>query len=340
MKHSFGSDNHSGIHPAILKAVENANTAHQVAYGDDEYTAQVQTKFKQLFGEKTEAYFVFNGTAANVLCLKALTDSYHAVICASTAHINVDECGAPERITGCKLLSVDTPDGKLTPELVRPLLHGFGEQHHSQPKVISISQSTEYGTLYRPEEIKALADLAHAYDMYLHIDGARLANAAAALNLPFRAFTVDAGADALSFGGTKNGLMLGEAAVFFRPELARNFLFKRKQHMQLYSKMRFIAAQFDAFLTNELYRDIASQANEKAQLLAKQIKREAPKVHITQPVEVNAVFAVLPEEAIKPLQEKYCFYVWDEAKHEVRWMCSFNTTEADIDEFVQALKTL
>ncbi len=334
---SFGSDNHSGIHPEILEAIATANIGHDIAYGGDQITKRVEQQFKKMFGEQAESFLVFNGTGANVLCLQAMMQPYHAVVCADTAHINVDECGAPERFIGGKLLTVPTPDGKLTPELVKQHLHGFGFEHHAQPKVISISQSTEYGTLYTPQEIKALADLAHEYNMYLHVDGARLVNAAAALNLPIGAFTTDVGVDALSFGGTKNGLMIGEAVVLLRPELSADFLYKRKQAAQLYSKMRFMAAQMEAFLTNNRYLHIAAQANSMAKLLAEKINA-IPAITITQKVEVNAVFAIVPKELTEALREKYVFYMWNESLNEVRWMCSFDTTEEDINEFVAAIK--
>jgi threonine aldolase len=337
MKRGFGSDNHSGIHPRILDAIARANVEHAKRYGDDEWTAKTVAVFKHAFGETAVPFFVFNGTGANILSLKSLTQPFHAVICAETAHINVDECGAPERFLGCKLLAVPCPDGKLTPELILPLLHGFGDQHHAQPKVISISQSTELGTLYRPEEIAALAALAHRYDMYLHVDGARFANAAAALNISFKALSADLGVDVLSFGGTKNGLMLGEAVVFFRPELAQNFLYHRKQAAQLYSKMRFVAAQFEAFLEHDLWREIAGNANKMAQLLAQKLS-EINAVTITQKVEANAVFAIIDPQLKQELLKEYFFYDWNEANNEVRWMCSWDTCEDDITRFVETIK--
>ena len=336
---SFGSDNHSGIHPEILAAIAAANDTHAIAYGDDVITKRLEQKFKTLFGEEASIFPVFNGTGANVLCLQALMQSHNAVICAESAHINVDECAAPERFTGAKLLTVPTNDGKLTPELVQHHLHGFGFLHHAQPKVISISQSTEYGTLYTPQEIKALADLAHSHNMYLHIDGARLSNAAAALQLPFHAFTTDVGVDAISFGGTKNGLMIGEVVVLLRQELTDDFKYKRKQSAQLYSKMRFMSAQLEALLTNDLYLRNASHANAMAKLLAEKLA-DIPSVTITQKVEVNVVFAVLPRPLIDELLKKYVFYEWNEEANEVRWMCSFDTTEQDIEEFVNDIKHL
>ncbi|MBI3554995.1 MAG: aminotransferase class V-fold PLP-dependent enzyme, partial [Deltaproteobacteria bacterium] len=264
----FASDNNAGIHPAILAAIAEANQGHASAYGDDDYTARAVVKFREHFGNDADVFFVFNGTAANVLSLMTLTSSFSAVLCAATAHIENDECGAPEKFTGCKLVTIETPDGKLTPELLRPSIKGGGDQHHVQPRAISISQTTELGTVYTAAEVRALADFAHAHGMFLHMDGARISNAAASLHTTLRAITRDAGVDVLSFGGTKIGLMLGEAVVFFKPELARDFKFVRKQGMQLSSKMRFIAAQFDALLAGDLWRRNASRANSMARLLA------------------------------------------------------------------------
>lgn len=337
MKTSFGSDNHSGVHPLVLKAIAEANDDYQLSYGEDEYSDRAGKLFQGFFGQQSRVFFVFNGTGANVLCLRALTQSYHSVICARTAHINQDECGAPERFTGCKLIPVQTKDGKLTPELVTPHLQGFGFQHHSQPRVISISQPTELGTVYIPNEIRALADLAHHYQMYLHMDGSRLANAAAFLDLPLDSITGRSGVDALSFGGTKNGMLMGEAVVFFHPEQAENFLYIRKQSMQLFSKGRYVAAQYLAYLENDLWLENARYANAMAQYLAVEA-RDIPGVTITQKVESNAVFAIVPEKAREKLAEKHFFYTWDQATGEVRWMCSFNTRKSHIDSFINDLK--
>lgn len=339
MKRGFGSDNHSGVHPNVLKAIADVNVEHAMAYGEDEYSDEVVGIFKQYFGSRAEVYFAFNGTGANVLCLDAMTRSHHAVVCADTAHIHVDECGAPQRITGAKLLTVKTPDGKLTPELVKTQLHGFGFQHHSQPKVISIAQPTELGTLYTLEEIKSLADLAHSYNMYLHIDGARFANAAVALGCTFRQMTTDLGVDALSFGGTKNGLMIGEAVVLLNPKLNEDFLYRRKQAMQLCSKMRFIAAQFKAYFEGELWKENAAHSNAMAKMLYNEIK-DLKGVEVVYPVEVNGVFVRLKREVWTELQKKYFFYDWDEDDNVVRFMCSFDTTKDDIFSFVSTLKTL
>jgi threonine aldolase len=333
----LASDNHAGVHPEVWAAMGAANQGHAVAYGGDPHTASARARFREHFGEAIEVYFVFLGTAANVLSLQAATEPFHAVICADTAHIHVDECGAPERHTGCKLLTVATPDGKLTCDGIRTHLHGFGFEHHAQPRVISITQATEMGTVYRPEEIRAIADLAHEHQMLLHMDGARLANAAVHLDLPLRALTADTGLDVLSFGGTKNGLMFGEAVVFFNTALARAFPYRRKQGMQLASKMRFIAAQFEALLTNDLWRRCASQANRMARSLAAALE-DIPEIRITQAVEANGVFAILPPEIIAPLQAVCPFYVWNQAASEVRWMAAFDTTEDDIRRFVDEIK--
>jgi len=335
----FASDNYSGVHPQILKALSNVNADHAVAYGGDVYTEKAIQQFKQLLGESVKVYFTFIGTAANVLGLKALTQPHHAIICTETAHINVDECGAPERFTGCKLLTVPTVDGKLRIEDIQKFQSSLGNEHHVQPKVISISQTTELGTLYIPDEIKALADYAHANNMYLQMDGARIANAAAALNMSIKSFTFDCGVDVLSFGGTKNGMMYGEAVVFANASLCEDFKYIRKQGMQLASKMRYISAQFLAYLSDDLYLKTARHANAMAQLLVKKLN-DIPEVKITQKATANGVFAKLPKEIIKPLQDEYFFYEWDEQNHEVRWMCSWDTTETEIENFVSLIKKL
>jgi threonine aldolase len=339
MKRGFGSDNHSGISPEVLKAIADANAEHALAYGDDEYCARVEQLFKEYFGPQAVVSFVFNGTGANTMAIDAMVRSHEAVICAETAHVNVDECGAPQRIVGCRLLTVDTPDGKLTPELVMTRMHGFGFEHHSQPKAITITQSTELGTLYTINEIKALAALAHEHNMYLHMDGARLANAAVALNCSFKDMTTDAGVDVLSFGGTKNGLMIGESVVYLNPELAKEYKFRRKQGLQLCSKMRFLAVQFEAYLQTGLWRRNAEHSNRMAQLLYSMVK-DIPQVKVVYPVQVNGVFVQLPRKVWTELQKQYFFYDWDMDKDIVRWMCSFDTTEDDIRNFVEALKKL
>ena len=338
MRRGFGSDNHSGVSPEILEAIHNANIDHALAYGDDEYCQRAEQLFRECFGNDAKVYFVFNGTGANVLNIDAMCRSHEAVVCAETAHINVDECGAPQRVVGCRLLTVDTPDGKLTPELVEPRLHGFGFEHHSQPKAISITQSTELGTLYTIDEIKALASLAHSHNMYLHVDGARLANAAVALGCTFRQMTTDCGVDCLSFGGTKNGMLMGESVVLLNPKLDVEIKFRRKQMTQLCSKMRFVAAQYEAYLTAGLWRRNAEHSNRMAQLLYEALK-EVPQAKVLYPVQVNSVFVQLPRKVWQALQQDYFFYDWNEARDEVRWMCSFDTTEQDIADFIKALKS-
>jgi threonine aldolase len=328
----FASDNYAGILPEVLDAIAAANSGHAVSYGGDDRTTRVGDLFRSHFGDEARAALVFNGTGANVVALQCLCRPYEAAICASTAHLNVDECGAPERVAGLKLLAVDTPDGKLTPQLVESKLVRFGDEHAVQPKVVSITQSSELGTLYTPEEIGALAEQAHSHGMLLHVDGARLSNAAAALGVPLRAITTDAGADAVSFGGTKNGLMLGEAVVFLREGLGGDIAFVRKQSMQLASKMRFIAAQFEAILTDDAWQRPAAHANAMAARLAAAVG-SIDGVTVTQKVQANAVFAILPADATSWLQERWRFYVWDESTGEVRWMCSWDTTEEDIDAF-------
>lgn len=334
----FASDNNSGVHPNILNAINDVNRGHTIAYGDDPITQKAIERFRQILGDDIEVYFVFIGSAANVLGLKALTRPHNAIICSETAHINVDECGAPERFTGCKLLTVPTPNGKLTIDGIKKHMHGFGFQHHSQPKAISISQVSELGTVYTIEEVKAIADFAHAHGMYLHMDGARLANAAVALNKGFREFTGDAGVDVLSFGGTKNGMMYGEAIVFFSKELAHDFMYTRKQGLQLASKMRYISAQFLAYLQDGQWDSTAKHANTMAKLFAERVSK-IDGVTITQPVQANAVFAIIPPELIPKLQKEYFFYVWDEDRSEVRWMTSWDTTEEDIDRFCELFKS-
>lgn len=331
---SFASDNNAGIHPDVLQAIVRANQGHVVGYGADPYTARAVDKFREHFGDEAEVFFVFNGTGANVLSLQALTRSYQAIICSSSAHIYTDECGAPEKFSGCKLILIDPRDGKINVEQVRHAYHGIGDEHHVQPKVISITQATETGTVYQPHEIEALARFAHDHDLYLHLDGARIANAAAALGQTLRGATRALGVDVLSFGGTKNGIMGGEAVVFFRPELASDFLFWRKQSMQLASKMRFIAAQMEALLDNNLWLANAQHSNQMARLLESEV-RQIRGVEIVYPVEANGVFVRLPHEAIARLQERYFFYIWNEEESIVRWMCSFDTTEEDIRNFAK-----
>ncbi len=338
LKRGFASDNNAGIHPDILKALHAVNSGHVVAYGDDPYTTTAIERFHELFGPEIDVYFVFGGTGANVLGLKAVTRPFQSIICAETAHINVDECGAPEAHTGCKLLPVATNFGKLTVQDVKDQLKDIGDQHHVQPRVVSISQTTELGSIYTPREIAGLADFVHANNMLLHMDGARIANAAASLNVSFKTFTTDAGVDVLSFGGTKNGMLYGEAVVFFGRCPAPDFKFIRKQGMQLPSKMRFISAQFLALLSNDLWKKNAQHANAMARRLEHKLQK-FPRIK-TRTVEANAVFARLPGQWIAPLMKEYFFYVWDEKKSEVRLMTSFDTTPADVDAFIAALERI
>jgi threonine aldolase len=333
----FASDNQAGIHPAVLEAIAAANEGHTASYGHDAWTERVQGRFREHFGATAQAFPVFNGSAANVLALRAACRPWEAAICAETAHLNVDEGGAPEAIAGVKLLCLAGIDGKLTPELVTgAALARRGDEHQVQARVVSISQSTELGTVYRADELAALADAAHAHGLVLHVDGARLSNAAAALELPLRALTTDVGVDILSFGGTKNGLLAAEAVVFLTPELADGFLYLRKQSLQLASKMRFLAAQLDALLSDELYLRLAVHANAMAARLAAGVTG-LPGITITRPVQANAVFATLPPGAAERLQERFAFYVWDEGTGEVRWMCAWDTTEEDVDAFAAAV---
>lgn len=330
---SFASDNTAGAHPEVLAAMTRVNSGHSSAYGYDEHTERARLLLRRVLGDSAQPFFVFGGTGANVTALDAVLLPQEAVITAATAHIHVDECGAPERHIGCKVLPVETPDGKLTPALVAPHIKGVGFEHHSQPRVISISQTTEYGTVYTAEELEELSEFAHKHRLLLHVDGARLANAAASLDLSLKAITSDAGIDILSLGATKNGAVGAEAVVFFREEPAKRFRFVRKQGMQLPSKMRFVAAQFEALFTDDLWRRNASHANAMARRLADGV-RDIPGVTITQRVQANAVFATLPSKWIAPLQEKFFFYVWDETTSEVRWMTSWDTTAEEVDAFV------
>lgn len=343
----FASDNYSGVHPEVLAAIAAANDGHQVAYGEDAYTARLQEVFAHHFGEGVQAFPVFNGTGANVTGLQSMLPRWGAVIAASTAHINVDEGGAPERVAGIKILNVPSDDGKLTPELVDREAWGWGDEHRAQPLVVSITQSTELGTLYTPAEITALADHAHARGMRLHLDGARLSNAAAALDLPLRAFTTDAGVDVLSFGGTKNGALGGEAVVVLDPEASDGLLFLRKLNMQLASKMRFISAQLIALLdpAGDLYLRNARHANAMAARLRAGVEAGLADGTITgvsfsQPTQSNGVFAVLPDGVADELRKAFRFYDWDASRREVRWMCSFDTHEDDVDAFVAELARL
>ncbi|MEF3117188.1 low specificity L-threonine aldolase [Streptomyces chrestomyceticus] len=333
----FASDNYAGAHPEVLAALALANGGHQVAYGEDEYTEALQRTVRSHFGQTAEAFPVFNGTGANVVALQAMTDRWGAVICADTAHIHVDECGAPERVGGLKLLTVPTEDGKLTPELIDREAYGWDDEHRAMPQVVSITQNTELGTVYTPDEVRAICEHAHERNMLVHLDGSRIANAAASLDVPMRAFTNAVGVDVLSLGGTKNGALFGEAVVVINPDAVRAMKHVRKMSMQLASKMRFISVQLEALLTRDLWLRNARHANSMAQRLAAGV-REVDGVEILYPVQANAVFARLPHDVTERLQKRYRFYFWDEAAGDVRWMCSFDTTEEDVDGMLAALR--
>ncbi len=336
-RRGFASDNASTVHPEVMAAIAEANTGHAYGYGHDPLTERLSDHFREHFGEGARAYPVWGGTAANVLGLRAVCRPWEGVICTHTAHLNLDECGAPEAMAGLKLLAVPGEDGKLQPATVKGMELHVGDEHSVQARVVSISEATELGTLYAPEEIRALADAAHERNLLLHVDGARLANAAAALGTGLAGLTTDVGVDLLSFGGTKNGLLGAEAVVFLTPGLGEGFEYLRKQSMQLASKMRFLSAQLDALLTDQLWLRSASHANAMAARLAERV-RSLSGVEIARPVEASAVFARLPRSVIEELQRQYDFYVWDEHNDEVRWMCSWDTTEEDVDEFAAALR--
>jgi len=333
---SFASDNYAGIHPEVLDAIARVNAGHQVAYGDDEVTEKLGVTFRHHFGDHAQVFPVFNGTGANVVALQAMTKSWEAVVCATSAHVNVDEGGAPEKVGRLKLWTVPTADGKLTPELIDKQAWGFGDVHRAQPAVVTITQSTELGTLYTVDEIKAITQHAHALGMLVHLDGARISNAAAALGTGFREFTTDAGVDVVSFGGTKNGAMISEAVVILNPDLATAVPYLRKTSMQLASKMRFVSAQLDALLTNDLWLRNASHSNSMARKLEQGVCQISG-VDVVRPVQANAVFAILPPAVTERLQKRFRFYTWDQVTGEVRWMCSWDTTDEDVDSFIAAI---
>ena len=336
-KKTFASDNYSGVHPVVMQALVKANSGHAASYGADEYTADAIEKFKAIFGKDTSVYFVYNGTGANVLGLQTLTHSFHSILCAELAHINVDESTAPEKFLGCKLIPVSAPNGKMTVDAIEQRVQRLDDQHHAQARVISLSQSTEYGTVYTVEELQQIGAVAKKYDLFFHMDGSRISNAAVSLQSEFARFTRDVGVDVLSFGGTKNGMMFGEAVIIFNPQIARYFKFFRKQGMQLHSKMRFIGAQFSALLTDNLWETNAAHSNQMAKLLEKEL-RKFPDIRITQSVDANGVFAIFPQRIIEPLQMQNFFYVWNDKTSEVRLMCSFDTTESEINDFAAKLR--
>lgn len=333
---SFASDNNSGVHPLIMDALCRANKNHALGYGEDEWTVEAVRKIRETFTTDCEPLFVFNGTGSNVVALQLMTRPYHTVFCAETAHIYVDECGAPAKMTGCHIRPIATDDGKLTPESILPYLHGIGDQHHSQPKAIYISQCTELGTIYTPEELKELTDFAHKNGMYVHMDGARIANACATLGVSLRALSADCGIDVLSFGGTKNGLMMGECVIVFNKALQEEARFIRKQSAQLASKMRYLSCQFTAYLTDNLWLKNAAHANRMANLLYEELRKH-PQISFTQKPESNQLFLTMPRPIIDRLLQSYFFYFWNEDKNEIRLVTSFDTTEEDIKEFVKLL---
>ncbi|MBU3918183.1 low specificity L-threonine aldolase [bacterium] len=333
----FASDNCSGVHPDVMNAIARINTGHVPAYGGDEYTESAREKFKSLLGNEIDVYFVFNGTAANVLSLDATTQPYNAIICADSSHINSDECGAPERFSGCKLVPVKTKNGKMELTEIKKHIFGFGFEHFVQPKVISITQCTEMGTVYLPDEIQVIADLAHENGMVLHMDGARIANAVVRLGIGLSELTFDCGVDVLSFGGTKNGAMFGEAVIFRNKEYSRDFCYIRKQGLQLASKMRFIAVQFETLLSDDLWLKNAAHANKMADYLYSKV-RDIPQLTVLFPVETNFVFATLPKEAIPAIQREVFFYSWGNDGDMVRWVTTFDTTEEDVNRLVSAIK--
>ncbi|MEX1188341.1 MAG: low specificity L-threonine aldolase [Bacteroidia bacterium] len=340
MNHSkkfFASDNCSGIHPKILQAISDANEGHVKGYGYDFYTKEAEMAFKSIFGDDIEVYFVYSGTASNVLALESCIRPFEAVICSDVAHIHTDEAGAPERHLMSKLITLPSENGKIKAKQIPDVLMGRGVEHHVQPKVISITQSTEYGTLYSIAEIEEIVTLAKKENLFVHLDGARISNATAALGIDSLKKIKSSGLDVMSFGGTKNGMMMGEAIVFFNKDLAKNFLYRRKQGMQLASKMRFIAAQFTAFFKDNLWIELASHSNKMASILEDGL-RQFDEITITQPVDVNGVFCIFPKGVAEILQNKFPFYVWNEFTNEVRLMTSWDTELSDIHQFLDEVK--
>jgi threonine aldolase len=334
---TFASDNYAGVHPEVLAALADANGGHQVSYGEDQYTRRLSEVVRETFGERAETFPVFNGTGANVVGLTAMMPRWGAVICTGTAHIHTDEAGAPERVSGLKLLPVATPDGKLTPELIATEAWGWGDEHRAQPLVVSITQTTELGTVYSVDEVRAITEYAHEHGMAVHMDGARVWNAAAALGVPLREFTSAAGIDVLSLGGTKNGLLGAEAVVVLDPARAEGVLYLRKLSMQLASKLRFMSAQLLTLFDGDLGLRSAGNANAMAHRLRASLE-DVPGLSFSQATDANAIFAVLDNAVADRIRDRYRFYDWDRAAGQVRWMCSFDTTEEDVDAFVAAIK--
>ncbi len=336
---SFASDNNSTVHPLVMEALQKANIDHTFGYGDDKWTEEATVKVKSMFSRECDALFVFNGTGSNTMALQMMTRPYHIIFCAETAHIAVDECGAPGKATGCFIRTIPTLDGKLTPELLKPYMINFGVEHHSQPGAIYISQCTELGTIYTPDEVKTLCDFAHEYGMMVHMDGARISNAAAALGLSLDEVSGACGVDTLTLGGTKNGLMGAECVVIFNKEIEREGRYARKQACQLASKMRFLSCQFTAFLTDNLWYECAQHANKMAAKLYKELS-VLPEVRFTQKAESNQLFLIMPRKVEDKLQEFYHFYFWNEALNEIRLVTSFDTTEEDVNNLVACVKDL
>ena len=339
-KYGFASDNTASVHPKIMKAIEDVNSGQYISYGDDPYTKEIMKKFKTIFGESAEGFITLTGTASNVLSIRAFTRPFNSVICTEISHINLDECGAPENIGGIKLIQIKSRDGKLTPGMISPYLDVLGNEHHAQPGLISITQSTEIGTVYTIDELSKLIDFAHNNGLYVHMDGARLANAAAYLNCSLKNITSDIGIDVLSLGGTKNGMMLGEAVIIFRKDFVDDFKYLRKQSMQLLSKMRYISAQFKAYFEDDLWLKNALHANKMAKFLSNKLRKLEPDIKIVYKVEANAVFVKLPKRYIEPLKKMFYFYVVDSNGPIIRLMTSFETQESDIDELVSSIEDL
>ena len=334
----FASDNSAAVHPKIMEALSNVNTGHELAYGDDDHTRAAVDAVKRLFGGRGSVFFVYNGTGANVAAIAAAVRPYQAVVCTDVSHIEVDECGAAERFAGTKLMVRPSKNGKLTPESVEEVTEYLGVEHHSQPGIVSITQATEVGTVYTVEEIQALSEVCRRYGMYLHMDGARIANAVVASGTDLAGMTVDAGVDLLSFGATKNGIMFGEAVVVFKEEPAKDFPFIRKQSMQLASKMRYIAAQFESWLADDLWLDLARRANAQAARLVAGLRELG--IEPAYPVEANGVFVPLDPEVARTLRLRYPFYDWEPSRNIVRLMCSYDLEDADVDGFLSDLKQI
>ena len=336
---SFASDNNSSVHPKVMDALLNANSGHAIGYGDDPWTAEATEIVKKQFTRPCEALFVFNGTGSNTMALQMMTRPYHIIFCAETGHIAVDECGAPGKATGCFMRTIPTPDGKLTPELLRPHMINFGVEHHSQPGAIYISQCSEMGTIYKPEEVKDLCDFAHSHGLLVHMDGARISNAAAALGLSLDEVSGACSIDTLTLGGTKNGLMGAECVVIFNQDLVKEARYARKQSCQLASKMRYVACQFTAFLKDNLWLECAENANRLARKLYDELVK-MPGVRFTQPMESNQLFLIMPKEIEQKLHEKYYFYYWNEEIGEMRLVTSWDSTDEDVEGLIEYIRGL